>query len=51
MENSFEIAVRGLTPAESQRLAQELEANLKVTHPGLRTSRKKDLQRPSISER
>jgi hypothetical protein len=42
MESRFEIAVKGATPAESQRLAQELAASLKLTDPSVNVDRKKE---------
>jgi Effector Associated Constant Component 1 len=42
MESRFQIAVKGATPAESQRLAQELAANLKFADPGVSVDREKD---------
>lgn len=42
MESKFEIVVEAATPAESQRLAQELGDSLRFSDPNVTISRKKD---------
>jgi hypothetical protein len=40
--DTFELTVKGATPAESQRLAQELAASLKLTDPSVDIDRQKE---------
>jgi hypothetical protein len=42
MASRFEIAIKGATPAESQRLAQELAASLRLTDASVKVDRQKE---------